>query len=143
MSTSPSPTVAEVAAALIRVFEGLRLTAYRDSGGVWTIGYGHTGLDVKPGLVITQAQAESYLQQDAEKLFQTVEGYGTLAAAALVSFGYNCGLGALERVIAGHSILADYVHDAHGNELAGLVARRGLEEILIALDSSKVEGKVS
>lgn len=137
------PTVGEVAAALIRVFEGLKLTAYRDSGGVWTIGYGHTGPDVLPGQTITQAQAQAYLEQDSSKLFDAVKGFGTLAAAALVSFGYNCGLGALEKVLAGHSTLADYVHDAHGNLLAGLVARRGLEEVLIALDSGKIEGKVS
>nr|WP_205208480.1 hypothetical protein [Chromobacterium haemolyticum] len=41
---------------LIQQFEGLRLKAYQDAVGVWTIGYGHTGPDVTPGLVITQAQ---------------------------------------------------------------------------------------
>lgn len=132
-----SPTVEEVAAALIRVFEGLRFTAYRDSGGVWTIGYGHTGPEVKEGLVITQAQAQAYLQADSSEIFKAVKSYNTLAAAALVSFGYNCGLGALERVLAGHAHITDFIHDKHGNELAGLVSRRALEEILIALDSRK------
>ena len=28
---------------LIQQFEGLRLKAYQDAVGVWTIGYGHTG----------------------------------------------------------------------------------------------------
>ena len=27
---------------LIKRWEGLRLTAYQDSVGIWTIGYGHT-----------------------------------------------------------------------------------------------------
>ena len=26
--------------ALIKTFEGLKLTAYKDTAGVWTIGYG-------------------------------------------------------------------------------------------------------
>ena len=47
-----------------RKFEGLRLTAYQDMVGVWTIGYGHTGPDVKAGLTITQQQAEQLLIND-------------------------------------------------------------------------------
>lgn len=44
--------------ALVKKFEGLRLTAYRDSVGVLTIGYGHTGSDVTAGMTITNAKAE-------------------------------------------------------------------------------------
>ncbi len=50
--------------ALTKQFEGLELKAYQDSVGVWTIGYGHTGTDVKPGLVITEAQASVLLAAD-------------------------------------------------------------------------------
>ena len=32
---------------IIKEFEGLRLTSYQDSVGVWTIGYGHTGPEVR------------------------------------------------------------------------------------------------
>lgn len=46
--------------------EGLRLEAYRDTGGVWTIGYGHTGPEVKKGLKITKAQALEIFQKDLE-----------------------------------------------------------------------------
>lgn len=28
--------------ALVKQLEGLKTTAYRDVGGIWTIGYGHT-----------------------------------------------------------------------------------------------------
>jgi len=42
-------------------FEGLRLTAYQDQVGVWTIGYGHTGPDVYQGLTITQNDATSFM----------------------------------------------------------------------------------
>ncbi len=42
---------------LIKKYEGLRLSSYVDSAGVWTIGYGHTG-GVKMGDVITKEEAE-------------------------------------------------------------------------------------
>ncbi|MBX3482557.1 glycoside hydrolase family protein [Phenylobacterium sp.] len=47
--------------------EGLRLRAYPDplSGGApWTIGYGHTGPEVRQGLAWTEAQAEAVLMAD-------------------------------------------------------------------------------
>lgn len=47
--------------------EGLRLEAYKDTVGVWTIGYGHTGPEVKPGLVWTEAQAEAALVDDVRE----------------------------------------------------------------------------
>lgn len=47
--------------------EGLRLEAYLDTEGVWTIGYGHTGPEVKRGLVWTREQAENALIEDIEK----------------------------------------------------------------------------
>ena len=58
--------------ALLKRFEGLRLNAYQDSGGVWTIGYGHTsaagGLPVNRGLNITYEQAEQLLKDDLERM---------------------------------------------------------------------------
>ena len=45
-------------------FEGCQLTAYQDGGGVWTIGWGHTGPDVHAGLVWTQQQADAQLAKD-------------------------------------------------------------------------------
>jgi lysozyme len=44
--------------------EGLRLTAYQDQFGVWTVGYGHTGPEVQQGLVWTQDQAKAALLGD-------------------------------------------------------------------------------
>lgn len=47
---------------LIKRFEGLRLKAYQDSVGIWTIGYGWTqpvdGKKVGPGMQIDQATAD-------------------------------------------------------------------------------------
>ena len=39
--------------------ESCRLTAYQDTLGVWTIGYGCTGGDIGPGTVWTQTQADA------------------------------------------------------------------------------------
>ena len=47
-------------------FEGLRLSAYLDGGGVPTIGYGHTR-GVKLWQTCTQAQALDWLREDASK----------------------------------------------------------------------------
>lgn len=45
----------------LKEFEGLRLRAYRDSAGVWTIGYGHTR-GVKAGQAITENRQRVYLE---------------------------------------------------------------------------------
>lgn len=55
----------------IRREEGVRLTAYRDAIGVWTIGVGHTGPDVKPGLTITDQRCDELLRADLTH-FETV-----------------------------------------------------------------------
>jgi len=51
---------------LIRTWEGMKLTAYRDVAGILTIGIGHTGPDVTEGLKITQKQAEDLFMRDIE-----------------------------------------------------------------------------
>ncbi|MFK7088935.1 lysozyme [Chromobacterium violaceum] len=86
--------------SLIKQFEGVRLAAYQDMVGVWTIGYGHTGPDVKAGMTITQQQADQLLAADLEK-FETGVSKAVIVPlnanqfSALVSFSYNLGLGNL------------------------------------------------
>ena len=46
--------------------EGCRLAAYRDTLGVWTIGYGCTGPEIGPGTVWSQDQAEQSFSQRYE-----------------------------------------------------------------------------
>jgi lysozyme len=130
-------TVQEFAGALIQVFEGCKLHSYQDPGGVWTIGYGHTA-GVVAGQTITQAQADAFLAEDAAPLFATAARalplMSVLEQAAYVSFGFNCGLGAMQLVIDGHDLISNpkYTADRRGVVLPGLVARRRLEETLIA-----------
>lgn len=128
------PSTAELTAALLAVFEGARLQAYQDSGGVWTIGIGHTK-DVHAGMVITHEQAVQFMIEDQAGLLGLVGGRPALEAAALCSFGFNCGLQRLKDVLAGKDSidLPRHTQDRKGNTLPGLVARRRLEAMLIAL----------
>lgn len=49
--------------SFIKGFEALRLTAYDDGTGVWTIGWGHTS-GVQPGQKISRTQAEDFFRAD-------------------------------------------------------------------------------
>lgn len=127
-------TVEELASALIASFEGCRLISYRDGGGVWTIGIGHTR-GVMGSQTATPGEVVTWFAEDAHPLFEDVAKLPVLEAAALVSFGYNCGRAAMLRVIAGLDTIANPMHttDKHGNVEAGLVNRRRVEELLCQL----------
>lgn len=78
-------------------FEGCRLTAYQDSKGVWTIGYGHT-LGVYEGLTCTQEQALAWLAQDMGWACAVVKRLVRVPLLphefdALVDFVFNVGSG--------------------------------------------------
>lgn len=86
---------------LIKKFEGLRLSAYKDGGGVWTIGYGYTP-GVKEGMLITRERAEDLLKiylynQDKElnKILKDVKLLSQMQYDAIVSFAYNVGCSAI------------------------------------------------
>lgn len=89
--------------ALIKRNEGCVLHAYPDpatGGDPWTIGFGHTGPDVHPGLVIDEAKAEELLRADLAQFEDGVDdeitdGVNTTdnQFGAMVSLAYNIGLG--------------------------------------------------
>ena len=96
-----STTVPKAAIQLIQEFEGCRLTTYVDAVGVLTIGYGHTGPDVKSGGSIPQSKADELLAQDVARFVRAVNELITVPLNqnqfdALVSFAFNCGEGALQ-----------------------------------------------
>ena len=78
----------------IKKFEACVLTAYQDSVGVWTIGYGHTA-GVKKGDRITAYQAEQFLKEDLAKFEAVANKCKKLSTQgkydAVVDFIYNCG----------------------------------------------------
>jgi lysozyme len=125
--------------ALIKSFEGCRLQAYRDSVGVLTIGYGHTG-DVREGQVISQGFAEELLKADLTRFERNVTRYTPFEMNqnqfdALVSFAFNCGAGNLKKLVSGRSKdqvarkILEY-NKAGGRVLAGLTRRRQAERAL-------------
>ncbi|MBB4076277.1 lysozyme [Bartonella fuyuanensis] len=137
--------------ALIKQWEGLRLHAYKDSIGVWTIGYGHTSTAGKPfvhkGMTITEKQAEDLLRQDLRQFENTVEKNVKVSLtnaqfAALVSFCYNVGTAAfcqstlLKKLNNGEyeAVPAELQKwtKAGGKRLHGLVHRRAAESGLWA-----------
>lgn len=130
---------------LICGFEGLRLKAYDDGVGVWTIGYGTTvinGVKVKIGDTCTIEQAKSYMAQDLKKFESAVETAVKVPLNqnqfdALASFTYNLGEGNLSKSTLLKKLNAkDYKgaaaefpkwNKAGGRVLAGLVKRRKAE----------------
>jgi lysozyme len=81
--------------ALIKRAEGLRLEAYQDGGGVWTIGYGST-LGVHEGMVITPGEAERRLMDDLARhdITPHLDGCATTPNqfSAMTSLAFNIGL---------------------------------------------------
>lgn len=126
---------------LTEMFEGCKLVAYPDQGGVWTIGYGHTRA-VKQGMTCTQAQAEQWLLFDVADAVAAVNRLVTAPTTqhefdAMVDFCFNVGQGnfgsstLLRKVNAGDTAGAD-AEFAHWNLVAGKVnpgvARRRTSE---------------
>lgn len=122
----------------IKRTEGCRLTAYQDSVGVWTIGYGHTQ-GVRRGDRITQQQADDFLRGDLsrfEAIAAKTPGVRTQGQFdAVADFCYNCGPGnfqnsTLRRFITSGrkdwEIQKEFLKwtRAGGKELGGLVSRR-------------------
>ena len=128
--------------ALTEGFEGLRLQAYQDVAGVWTVGFGHTGSGVRSGLVISQVEAEVLLRSDIAASVSCVNSAVTVALNqnqfdALVDFCFNVGRGnflrstLLRKINAGDfSAAAEqfgaWVY-AGGEVVFGLVRRREVE----------------
>jgi len=138
--------VSDAGTNLIKRFEGCRLTAYRCSAGVLTIGWGSTQ-DVQENMTITQAEADERLERDIAKARASVlrlitEPLNQNQLAALTSFVFNLGGGALQRSTL-RQIINRGEHDrvpdelmkwcwAGGRKLKGLILRRAAEGDLYA-----------
>ena len=135
--------------ALIKQFEGCKLTAYQDSVGVWTIGYGWTkpvdGKPIRAGMTIKQETAERLLntglvsyENDVSRLVKVDLTQGQFDA--LVSFTYNLGARSLSTSTLLRKLNAgDYAgaadeflrwNKAGGKVLNGLTRRREAERAL-------------
>lgn len=131
---------------ILKECEGLYLNAYKCPAGVWTIGYGCTK-GIRPGMSITEAEAEAMLRKELAKFEEGVErilGHIPLndnQFSALVSLTYNCGLSAISEGMTIRRKLEarDYQGAADGfllwnqgggRVLPGLVKRREMERKL-------------
>lgn len=126
---------------IIQQSEGLRQKAYLDTGGVPTIGYGHTK-GVKLGMTCTYEQAVEWLREDVESAEADVKQYVKVPLAqgafdALVSFVFNVGgpqfadstlLHLLNQgdYIGASNQLERWIYD-NGQRLKGLITRREAE----------------
>lgn len=82
----------------IKILEGVRLDAYQDSVGIWTIGVGHTGPEVHAGLKWTLAQVDAALSKDFESAEAAVNQLVRVPLTqsmfdALASLVFNIGTG--------------------------------------------------
>lgn len=145
----------EGALGLIRKYEGLRVNAYRCPSGVWTIGYGHTGKDVRQGQTITAEKAEELLRADVAVFEAELNRMASAAGVALrqnqfdalVSFAFNVGIGNLRSSTLWRKVKADandtgialefsrWIYGTSGGkkvQLPGLVKRRAEEARMYA-----------
>ena len=142
--------VSEAGVRLVQEFEGCRLDAYRCPAGIPTIGYGATGPDIRMGMVWTQEQADARLVEDLARFAAGVERLVQVDLtdnqfAALVSFAYNVGLGALRDSTLLRKLNAgDYLGAADqlprwaragGRIMPGLTRRRAAERDLFLSDA--------
>jgi GH24 family phage-related lysozyme (muramidase) len=151
---APAPVAVWLAPAraIVREFEGCHLKAYLCPANVWTVGWGSTtiaGKVVREGQSITQAQADAQLDADLQRFYDAlaraipaVAGWPPNRAAALVSWTYNVGVGAMQestlrrRLLAGEDpaqvVAAELPrwNKADGKELPGLTRRRAAEVAL-------------
>ena len=96
-------TINQATIDLVKRWEGFKADAYRCPAGVWTIGYGITagagiGVDPKPGMRVTEAQAERHLAQALERFAAQIRPSITAPInenefGAFLSLAYNIGAG--------------------------------------------------
>ena len=125
----------------IKEFEGLRLEAYQDAAGVWTIGYGHT-YDVAKGDKVSEYFAEEMLMKDIAIAEKQVRNLGVCKTQgqldALVDFVFNLGIKKLETSTLLRTIRAGMPREiiakefrrwvyANGQRVKGLLTRRHWE----------------
>jgi lysozyme len=131
---------------LIKSFESCKLTAYRDQRGIWTCGWGATGPDISARTHWTQDQADARFDKDIEirvkQLNDFLDGAPTTQDQfdALLSLGYNIGMGALKgstalrkHIIGDHAGAATAIlmwNKTNGQPNKGLTRRREAERKL-------------
>lgn len=145
--------ILEAALPIIKAYEGCHLKAYKCPAGVWTIGWGQTGKDIKEGVVWTQEQADAALERSVAEFTVGVLRLIKVRLrpeqiGALVSFAYNLGITNLSKsTLLKHinnnkdveSIVAQFLvwNKAGGKTLLGLLYRRASEALMFSQGNFK------
>lgn len=133
---------------LIRKFEGLRLKPYLCPAGIPTVGYGHTGPEVRlDSPPISEGFAEELMREDVERFVRAALRLSPILAAeparlcAVADFCFNLGTGRYKASTLKRKVDAgDWEEAAEqlgkwvwggGRRLPGLVARRAAEAQLM------------
>lgn len=140
----------------IKYFEGVRLEAYADTAGVWTIGIGHTK-GVKQGDKITPEQADAFLDEDIKEASKRIPATLYLEQyewEAVVDICFNLSSKSSQKLIdylvkdkeLFKRKLLQYCKDSRGHFLKGLLKRRMAERFLFenrdwSSEMRKLEGK--
>lgn len=142
------------AIALVKASEGLRLEAYQDSTGLWTVGYGHTS-GAQAGMTITEQQAEDFLAEDLADAARWVSELVTVPLTqsqfdALSDFVFNLGQSRLRNSTLLRLLNAGRYQEAAaqfkfwvmagGQVEPGLVKRRAAEAALFLSGQANVTG---
>lgn len=149
-SDATRPAWFEPARKIVAEFEGCELEPYVCPAGIPTQGFGRTGPTIKiGGPAITQEQADQWLAEDLQRFADGIHrlipasvNWGANQQAALISWAFNVGLGAVEtstlrkRINAGEAapvvVREELPKWCHAGEavLAGLERRRAAEVAL-------------
>jgi len=129
----------------LKEIEGIEYKAYLDTGGVWTIGVGHTGPDVHEGQLADDLQVMEWLRMDVIDAESAVNRLVKVPLTqnqfdALVSFVFNIGESQFSKSTMLRKLNAgDYTGAAaqfprwnidNGKVIFGLTKRRILERNL-------------
>jgi len=121
----------------VKYYESFKSKAYKCCGGVMTIGYGYTK-DVKWGDVVTEEEALKLLEEELllakSHVLRIVKvPLNEHQLAALTSFTFNCGQGALRSLVSSksnrlnHGNYESIKHIMPKYRMAGGKVRKGLE----------------
>ncbi len=142
MSLNPRMEYSGEGLAFTAQHEGRKYKAYRDSGGIWTCGNGHTA-GVSPSTVCDDALADEWLREDTQNAVNAVNNLVSVSLTqgefdSLVDFTFNIGIRAFAESTmvvllnqgdyAGAALQFERWDLCKGVVVAGLLNRRKDEE---------------
>lgn len=133
----------------LRRHEGCRLSAYKDSVGVWTVGYGHTGSDVKPGLQINQGEADYLLEKDLQEAYEDLriivpdlKSHDLVRQGVLVNMCFNLGASSLKEFRTTLRNIRDHKYQEAALRMIGTKWATQVKQRAVELCKRMASGKI-